>query len=148
MIIRPAFASFIQQSAGVTQPKVGEIPDPVQSDAEQYTPVVAEKMAGYYSKINTPLSEEEVSAIKKPMAEMLDQHPQAFEALATVTQAACPESSMPVGFQAGPEVGIFSLEMNQVNPFGNNFQGDKVGVLYVDTTPQQEGIQYFFQACE
>lgn len=149
MNVRPAFISFIQQSAGVSQPQISQIAEPANSDAETYSPSVMEKVGNYYGKVAAGASPQELESDKAALGPALEEHPTVMDVLANISDKACPET-LPTGYLAGPETGIYGVDVSQPNIFGggSNPFGDKLGTLFIDTTPGKEGFQYSFQPKE
>lgn len=147
MNIRPAFSNFIQSQTGIAKPSIGTVESPGQSDAEQNLPGLAKGMADYFGTVRTNMPESEVEKYKKPMAAMIEAHPEAQETFAQIADKACPEG-LPIAYTAGPEEGIFQVQINEFNLFHAQpeLYGPKMGTLFVDTTPSADGIQYFFHS--
>ena len=120
LTIRPAFTAFIRKETGlsVLGPECGQIPTPSAAHDADLVQFAARPTQGAF----------------EPAQDL-----QSKKTLDTIFRAAAPEPVVGKNFHAGTYQGVFSLDLHAV-------QGEsKLGTLFVDTTPNQEGVQYFFQ---
>ena len=146
MTVRSAFSDFISHSAGGAKPTPKTIDCPANSAAEEHLGTVARAMADHFDFINDPgHSESEVDQAKAKMSAVVEKYPDAFETLSTIGDKVTPES-VTVGFEAGPEPGIFKMNVHQFGLFDSppTICGKRTGTLFVDTTPGQDGVEAAF----
>ena len=150
MQVRSPFNNFIQRSTGGAKPATTNIDCPANSQGETYLGTVAKAMADHIEFISQPgHSESEINQAKAKMGAVVDKYPEAFETLSTIGDKVAPES-VTVGFQEGPQPGMFSLQVHEFGIFNSppTICGQRTGTLFIDTTPGQEGIEAAFVPLE
>jgi hypothetical protein len=146
MNVRSAFTDFISSSAAGAKPAPQTIECPANSPAEEQLPTVARAMADHFDFINEPgHSPSEINQAKAKMSAVVDQYPEAFETLSTVSDQVVPES-VTVGYEEGPQPGMFRLDVHEFGLFNSppTICGERTGTLFIDTTPGQDGIEAAF----
>ena len=90
-------------------------------------------------QIPTPQPERDLDVLKLASSpERPDD--QANRTLQTIVRSATPQEAVGRGFKADQTQGIFRTELHSL------VNDSKLGTLFVDTTPNREGVQYFFQS--
>jgi hypothetical protein len=149
--IRPAFAEFAQKHCGASAEQVSSNLRTIDTRADD--PAEADLSAVFETYVNASTAMN-ASEGGEAIGQMLDagkDSPAADATFEQIMQSVVPEDQphlVPGKFIAGSD-GIFGVELYGMgNPFDleAHLLGGHAGTLFVDTTPHQDGVQYYLHA--